>query len=69
VSIAVCGARTPDLLQRYAPAHVSRPADNDWQAITTTQRIHSAPQPTQYGSIEYGELPVEQWFLREMPCR
>lgn len=32
-------ARTPELLQRYTPAHVSRPASNNWQAITTAQRI------------------------------
>jgi hypothetical protein len=31
--------RTPKLLQRYAPAHVSRPAGNDWQTITTAPRI------------------------------
>ena len=36
-----CGEhrRTPELLQRYAPAHVSRPVGNHWQAITTAQRI------------------------------
>jgi hypothetical protein len=32
-------ARTSKLLQRYAPAHVSRPACNDWQASTTAPRI------------------------------
>ena len=32
-------ARTPTLLQRYSPAQVSRPVGNDWQAITTAQRI------------------------------
>jgi hypothetical protein len=32
-------ARTPKLLHRYAPAHVSRPAGNDWQTITTAPRI------------------------------
>jgi methyltransferase (TIGR00027 family) len=32
-------ARTPALLQRYAPAQVSGHVDNDWQAITTAQRI------------------------------
>lgn len=32
-------ARTPALLQRYAPAHVRRPVGNDWQTIMTAQRI------------------------------
>lgn len=31
--------RTPALLQRYLPAHASRPASNDWQARTIAQRI------------------------------
>jgi methyltransferase (TIGR00027 family) len=41
-------ARTPELLQRYTPAHVSRSAGNDWQAITTAQRIQfgTATHPT-----------------------
>lgn len=38
-------ARTPELLQRYAPAHGSRPAGNDWQAITTAQRIGPCEHP------------------------
>jgi methyltransferase (TIGR00027 family) len=31
--------RTPALLHRYAPAHIRRQVSNDWQAITTAQRI------------------------------
>jgi hypothetical protein len=38
-------ARTPKLLQRYAPVHVSRPAGNDWQAITIAQRIGPCEHP------------------------
>jgi hypothetical protein len=35
--------RTPALLRRYAPGHVSRLVGNDWQAITTAQRTARTP--------------------------
>jgi methyltransferase (TIGR00027 family) len=56
--------RTPELLQRYAPAHVSRPAGNDWQAITTAQRIHFRAATHPIRRIEYGGLPVKYSIFR-----